>query len=68
LNLFFALFFQIEDYSMVYFLPLNPHDEETITFILNQIDIAIQYGEDADVRTKDFGESEKHSDDEPLDD
>ena len=35
---------------MVSFLPLNPCDEDSITNLLLQIDNAIQYGEDLDVR------------------
>ena len=42
--------YQIDDYSMVSFLPLNPCDEDSITNLLLQIDNAIQYGEDLDVR------------------
>lgn len=54
---------------MVYFLPLNPHDEDTIAFILGQIDMAIQFGEDADIRTKDFDEPDRDNDDnQPADD
>ena len=35
---------------MVSFLPLNPCDEDSVTNLLLQIDNAIQYGEDLDVR------------------
>jgi len=35
---------------MVSFLPLNLCDEDSITNLLVQIDNAIQYGEDLDVR------------------
>ena len=35
---------------MVSFLPLNLCDEDSITNVLIQIDNAIQYGEDLDVR------------------
>ena len=42
--------YKIDDYSMVSFLPLNPCDEDSITNLLLQIDNAIQYGEDLDVR------------------
>lgn len=35
---------------MVSFLPLNLCDEDSITSVLIQIDNAIQYGEDLDVR------------------
>ena len=46
----FFLHHQIDDYSMVSFLPLNLCDEDSITNVLIQIDNAIQYGEDLDVR------------------
>ncbi|KAK9766585.1 hypothetical protein K7432_004243 [Basidiobolus ranarum] len=36
----------IDDYNMVNFIPLNPSDEDSITYTLSQIDNAMQYGED----------------------
>ena len=42
---------QVDDYSMVQFLPLDVSDEESIAFVLQHIDGAIAFGEDADVRT-----------------
>jgi GPN-loop GTPase len=42
----------IEDYSMVAFVPLDISDEESIEFTLNQIDFAIQYGEDLEPRER----------------
>lgn len=42
--------FQIDDYSMVSFVPLNLCDQDSIMNVLIQIDNAIQYGEDLDVR------------------
>lgn len=47
---------------MVCFLPLNSNDEESVTQLLGQIDMAIQYGEDTDVKTKDYNESDKEDD------
>ena len=38
--------FQIDDYGLVRFLPLDVSDEESIDDILLQIDAALQYGED----------------------
>ena len=38
--------FQIDDYSLVRFLPLDVSDEESIDNVLLQIDAALQYGED----------------------
>ena len=44
----------LDDFSLVRFLPLNIHNEESIEQILFQIDSTIQYGEDKDVKTEDF--------------
>lgn len=44
----------ILDFSLVRFYPLNIKKEGNIADILLTIDNAIQYGEDADVKTKDF--------------
>ncbi|KAG9157744.1 hypothetical protein Leryth_017842 [Lithospermum erythrorhizon] len=44
----------VDHYSMVNFLPLDLRKEESIQYILSQIDLCIQYGEDADVKVKDF--------------
>ena len=41
---------QIEDYSLVQFLPLNMSQEDTISDVMLYIDNAIQYGEDLDVK------------------
>ncbi|XP_012529948.1 GPN-loop GTPase 3 [Monomorium pharaonis] len=46
----------IADYSLVHFLPLNIKDEESIADIKLTIDNTIQYGEDEDVKTRDFDE------------
>lgn len=43
----------IDDFSMVKFLPLDSTDEESIANVLLQIDHAIQYGEDLEVKNKD---------------
>lgn len=48
----------IEDYSLVRFYPLNVKNEESITNVQLTIDNAIQFGEDADVKTRDFDEPE----------
>ncbi|XP_053693668.1 GPN-loop GTPase 3 [Sabethes cyaneus] len=44
----------IEDFSLVRFTPMNINDEENIADLLLMIDNVIQYGEDADVKTRDF--------------
>ena len=41
---------QIEDYSLVRFIPLNPTDEESIGDLLLSIDTTLQFDEDQDVR------------------
>ncbi|VWU49875.1 nucleolar preribosomal associated cytoplasmic ATPase, putative [Hepatocystis sp. ex Piliocolobus tephrosceles] len=39
----------IEDFNLISFLPLNIYDDDNVDFIINSIDIIIQYGEDKDV-------------------
>ena len=46
----------LDDFSMVAFTPLDITDEESIEECLLQVDGAIQYGEDQDVRTREFGD------------
>ncbi|XP_067119376.1 LOW QUALITY PROTEIN: GPN-loop GTPase 3 [Centruroides vittatus] len=53
----------IDDYSLVKFQPLNIKDEESIYDLLFSIDNAIQYGEDLDVKVKDFAEYGDDDDD-----
>ncbi|KAJ3029785.1 UNVERIFIED_CONTAM: ATP binding protein [Siphonaria sp. JEL0065] len=43
-----ALVQLIEEFNMVSFLPLNIHDEDSVTLVLAHIDNAIQYGEDVE--------------------
>lgn len=52
----------ITDYSLVRFLPLNIKDEESIAHSKLIIDNTIQYGEDTDVKTKDFEELDNEMD------
>lgn len=52
----------ITDYSLVRFLPLNIKDEESIADLKLIIDNTIQYGEDIDVKTKDFDEPDNKID------
>lgn len=54
----------IEDFSLVRFTPLNLNDEESIADLLLIIDNIIQYGEDADVKQRDF-EPEDDDEEEP---
>ncbi|XP_055902834.1 GPN-loop GTPase 3 [Eupeodes corollae] len=53
----------IEDFSLVRFVPLNVEDEESVQDLLMQIDNVIQYGEDADVKIRDFDPPEENDDD-----
>lgn len=54
---------QIDDFSMVAFQPLNIHDEDSLERILLQVDIALQYGEDAEPKDPlDGGENEEGED------
>lgn len=48
----------IDDYSLVRFIPLNLQDHENVGDVLITIDNVIQFGEDQDVKTKDFEEPE----------
>ncbi|GFR41654.1 hypothetical protein Agub_g2396 [Astrephomene gubernaculifera] len=43
----------LDEFSLVSFLPLDITDEDSIADILGQIDMAIQYGEDAEPRIRD---------------
>lgn len=52
----------IDDYSLVRFYPLNIKDEDNVADLLLMIDNMIQYGEEADVKTRDF-ENEDGDDD-----
>lgn len=49
----------LDEYSLVAFLPLDIQDEDSIADILGQIDMAIQYGEDAEPRIRDEGDGEE---------
>ncbi|XP_056635852.1 GPN-loop GTPase 3 [Diorhabda sublineata] len=53
----------IEDYSLVRFIPLNLKSLESIGDVLLTIDNVIQFGEDQDVKTKDFEEVEPDDED-----
>uniref|UniRef100_A0A0E0NUR4 GPN-loop GTPase 3 n=1 Tax=Oryza rufipogon TaxID=4529 RepID=A0A0E0NUR4_ORYRU len=44
----------VDDYSMVNFIPLDLRKESSIQYVLSHIDNCIQYGEDADVKVRDF--------------
>ncbi|XP_068637112.1 uncharacterized protein [Aristolochia californica] len=44
----------VDEYHMVNFIPLDLRKERSIKYVLSYIDNCIQYGEDADVKIKDF--------------
>jgi hypothetical protein len=44
----------LDEYSLVSFVPLDVNDDESIGEVLHHIDAALQYGEDAEVRVRDF--------------
>ena len=48
----------LDDYSLVKYFPLDITDEENISDLLLMIDNVIQFGEDQDVKVKDFDELE----------
>ncbi|XP_076904641.1 GPN-loop GTPase 3-like [Bidens hawaiensis] len=52
----------VDQYSMVSFVPLDLRKESSIQYVLSQIDNCIQFGEDADVRIRDFDEDEEQDD------
>ncbi|XP_042509570.1 GPN-loop GTPase 3-like isoform X3 [Macadamia integrifolia] len=49
-----ALIELVDEYSMVSFVPLDLRKESSIQYVLSQIDNCIQWGEDADVKVRDF--------------
>ncbi|KAK7333443.1 hypothetical protein VNO80_30216 [Phaseolus coccineus] len=53
-----ALIELVNNYNMVSFIPLDLRKEKSIQYVLAQIDNCIQYGEDADVKVKDFDPEE----------
>jgi GPN-loop GTPase len=40
----------VEEYSLVSWLPLNGNQEDSVSFVLSQIDHCLQFGEDEDVK------------------
>lgn len=57
----------LDEYSLVSFVPLDISDEESIGDVLLQIDMAIQYGEDADVKIREIEGIDDMNDDGPDD-
>ena len=56
----------LEDYSLVKFFPLDITSEENVQDLLMVVDNTIQYGEDADVKTRDFDAPEGEFDAENM--
>ena len=52
----------IDDYSLVKYFPLDITDEENIGDLFLMIDNTIQYGEDGDVKVRDFDEPQDEDD------
>lgn len=48
----------VDQFSMVNFVPLDLRKESSIQYVLSMIDNCIQYGEDADVKIRDFDPEE----------
>eukprot|EP00300_Choanocystis_sp_HF-7_P009296 c16358_g1_i2.p2 GENE.c16358_g1_i2~~c16358_g1_i2.p2 ORF type:complete len:118 (-),score=36.46 c16358_g1_i2:88-441(-) len=54
----------LEEWNMISFIPLDLTNEDTLQSVLLQVDNAIQYGEDTDVRVKDYADDDQeHNDD-----
>eukprot|EP00879_Flechtneria_rotunda_P005279 GHRR01005565.1.p1 GENE.GHRR01005565.1~~GHRR01005565.1.p1 ORF type:complete len:273 (+),score=103.11 GHRR01005565.1:450-1268(+) len=53
----------LDEWSLVSFVPLDITDEDSIGDVLLQVDMAIQYGEDADVKIRDFEQPGAQGDD-----
>ncbi|CAN6478218.1 unnamed protein product [Victoria cruziana] len=58
----------VDDYSMVNFLPLDLRKESSIQYVLSYIDNSIQFGEDADVKIRDFDPDDVDMDAPDIDD
>lgn len=54
----------LDDYSLVKFFPLDITNEENLQDLLIMIDTTVQFGEDEDVKTRDFEYPDKDDDDE----
>jgi len=52
----------LDEFSLVSFIPLDITEEDSIGDVLLQIDMAIQFGEDAEVKVRDFDEGEMDDD------
>ncbi|KAK9803735.1 hypothetical protein WJX73_009428 [Symbiochloris irregularis] len=58
----------VDDWNLVSFLPLDYGEEDSMGDVLAQIDRTLQFGEDADVKTRDYDEQEAMMNDaDPVD-
>ena len=55
----------LDDYSLVKFFPLDITNEENVQDLLTLIDNSIQYGEDLDVKTRDFDYPDNDGEEDP---
>jgi GTPase SAR1 family protein len=46
----------VDDYALIKFMPINIFDEDSLNDVLLSVDNAIQYGEEEDVKVRDFDE------------
>jgi len=46
----------VDDYSLIKFMPINIFDEDSLNDVLLSVDNAIQFGEEEDVKVRDFDE------------
>lgn len=53
----------IDDWSMISFSPLDYSEEDSIAYVLSQVDTAIQFGEDAEVKVRDGDDWDQNDDD-----
>lgn len=62
-NQFFILFhfyFQLEEYSLVKFMPFSVNEEELISDVLTVVDDVLQWAEEQDVKVSDFDPPEEN--------
>ena len=55
----------LDDYSLVKFFPLDITNEENVQDLLTLVDNSIQYGEDLDVKTRDFDYPDNDGEEDP---
>lgn len=53
----------LDDYSLVKYFPLDITDEENVADLFLMIDNTIQFGEDQDVKVRDFDQEQEERDD-----